>query len=461
MTRVGLPARLPCLRAVSPGNAGAIELYPGDVTEDSRLLQLPGNFIPHYKTEALNFGTAKDPVPILLLGGGSRSDLPGTNPPNSLADTYTSTRTTSGWVTRYWGLRATKSLVAGGAKCDLGMNTCIDYQNEEPFRLARTRRTSRLSRALRLGSRKATASGAGRPTSMSSRTPRSTSATTALRPTSPTTSSPRSTSPSPWTARPGAPGSAYDNEIDNATGHKDLTCCQTAKTSRRAPAVAREAEEFIKFPAVSTDGSHILMTTEKNGGVNLYMRVDDAVTYEIASGNTGSSLIGMTSDGSKVVFASPDHVTPMTRTTHSARHLHLGRADRRNHPGLTGQRRRQLRRMRPERRRNRRNLLRGAAENRTARQRRPDRLRERRRLLLLARAARPGQPGCPQREKPLRLPARRRQIRRHLRPGHPIDRMQISPDGRPRGVPRPAVASAPATTTQGWREMYVFDPKPA
>jgi dipeptidyl aminopeptidase/acylaminoacyl peptidase len=71
-----------------------------------------------------------------------------------------------------------------------------------------------------------------------------------------------------------------------------------------------EAEEFIKFPAVSTDGSHILMTTEEEGGVNLYMRVNDAVTYEIAHGKQSIRLIGMTSDGSKVVFASRDHVTP-------------------------------------------------------------------------------------------------------------------------------------------------------
>ena len=33
------------------------------------------------------------------------------------------------------------------------------------------------------------------------------------------------------------------------------------------------------------------------------MRVDDSVTYEIATGNKGIQLIGMTSDGSKVVFS--------------------------------------------------------------------------------------------------------------------------------------------------------------
>ena len=40
------------------------------------------------------------------------------------------------------------------------------------------------------------------------------------------------------------------------------------------------------------------------------MRVNDAVTYEIAHGKQSIRLIGMTSDGSKVVFASRDHVTP-------------------------------------------------------------------------------------------------------------------------------------------------------
>jgi hypothetical protein len=110
----------------------------------------------------------------------------------------------------------------------------------------------------------------------------------------------------------GAPGSAYDNDVENAKVTKisvlpsgaDIPAGQTSEGS---------TEEFIKIPAVSTDGSHILMTTQGVGGqnsVNLYMRVNDAVTYPIAPGKEGIRFLGMTSDGSKVVFLSPDHVTP-------------------------------------------------------------------------------------------------------------------------------------------------------
>ena len=83
--------------------------------------------------------------------------------------------------------------------------------------------------------------------------------------------------------RTGAPGSAYDNEIDDATVTK-VSLLSNGDDIQEGTGGSGETEEYVKIPAVSTDGSHILMTTENNGGVNLYMRVDDAVTYEIAAG---------------------------------------------------------------------------------------------------------------------------------------------------------------------------------
>src|SRR5262249_46386291 len=107
----------------------------------------------------------------------------------------------------------------------------------------------------------------------------------------------------------GAPGSAYDNEIEDATVEK-VSLLPGGGNIPNGAGGSGETEEFVKIPAVSTDGSHILMTTENNGGVNLFMRVDDSITYEIASGKNSIQLIGMTNDGSKVIFASRDHVTP-------------------------------------------------------------------------------------------------------------------------------------------------------
>jgi hypothetical protein len=71
-------------------------------------------------------------------------------------------------------------------------------------------------------------------------------------------------------------------------------------------------------PGVSTDGSHILMSTstepsEVFGGeplppVNLYMRVNDAVTYEISAGHA-VRYIGMRPDGSEVFISSAERLT--------------------------------------------------------------------------------------------------------------------------------------------------------
>ena len=38
---------------------------------------------------------------------------------------------------------------------------------------------------------------------------------------------------------------------------------------------------------------------------HLYMRVDEAVTYDVSQGH-GVNYVGMTSDGSKVYFTSPN-----------------------------------------------------------------------------------------------------------------------------------------------------------
>src|SRR4029078_13591344 len=108
---------------------------PGELSQDFVFFNFLGNFIsPHYKVEALNFGTASTPPRFSFLAIAGAID--GTDPPNSLADTYTSTRTPSGWVTRYWGQKGNEVSLAGGPKCDLGMDICIDYHLREPFPLA-------------------------------------------------------------------------------------------------------------------------------------------------------------------------------------------------------------------------------------------------------------------------------------------------------------------------------------
>jgi hypothetical protein len=302
-------AYLPDCRAyelVSPGNASAIELYPGDVTEDLFFYTFGSIFIPHYKTEALNLGTARNPSRFSF--SGLSGALPGTNPPNSLLDTYTATRTTSGWVSRYWGLRGNEAVVASGAKCDLEMKTCIDYKTRVAINPTEDE-IQGVSRSPYVWDSEGNSLGRW-PTNVNV-VKNGTKYIGEDRPSPDFSHYVFSSVNIPFTPDgvTGAPGSAYDNDVEDATVEK-VSLLAGGADIPKGTGGSGETEESVKIPAVSTDGSHILMTTENNGYVNMYMRVDDGITYEIAGGKYGIRLIGMTNDGSKVVFSSPDHVTP-------------------------------------------------------------------------------------------------------------------------------------------------------
>ena len=199
--------------------------------------------------EALNPGTASTPPRFSFVGIAGA--INGTNPPNSLADTYTSTRTPSGWVTRYWGLQGNEVSLAGGAE--------MRSRHEHLHRLSpagtvrpspRTRRTcSRTPRTS--GIPKATASVAGRRTSRSSKKARGISATTGLRRTSATTCSPRSTSPSPRTARPALRDPPTTTTSKTRRSPRS-PCCQAAKTSPKAEAARKPKNSSNSPPSPPT-----------------------------------------------------------------------------------------------------------------------------------------------------------------------------------------------------------------
>ena len=121
-----------------------------------------------------------------------------------------------------------------------------------------------------------------------------------------------------------APGSAYDYDVANETTEivsKDADGFDITQDPE-----STDAEEVINFPgpeafgtgmpkeifpSVSTDGSHILMGTKDCNGCteeHLYMRVNDALTYDIAGG-VAVNYYGMTSDGTKVFFTSDQQLT--------------------------------------------------------------------------------------------------------------------------------------------------------
>jgi hypothetical protein len=122
-----------------------------------------------------------------------------------------------------------------------------------------------------------------------------------------------------------APGSAYDYDAETETTtviSKDAEGHDIAQDSGNT-----NPNEVIDFPgwpsrgsgmpkevnpSVSIDGSHILMSTEACEGcshrLHLYMRVSDAITYDIAGG-IAVDYYGMTPDGRKVFFTSGQQLT--------------------------------------------------------------------------------------------------------------------------------------------------------
>jgi hypothetical protein len=122
------------------------------------------------------------------------------------------------------------------------------------------------------------------------------------------------------------PGSIYDNDI--ATG--SLTVISKTESGEDIPTdpLAGSGREFILIPAVSTDGSHVLMSTKAPGGKeriyysfesgvfaneHLYMSINDHEHFDVSKGEDGEnhavSFAGMTEDGSEVYFTSAEQLT--------------------------------------------------------------------------------------------------------------------------------------------------------
>ena len=128
-----------------------------------------------------------------------------------------------------------------------------------------------------------------------------------------------------------APGSVYDNDI---AAHA-VSVASIAPGGGNIPPGAGGPGETIQLPAVSTDGSHILMSTEAaNGGVQLYMRVDQAASYDVSQGH-GVQFVGMTADGTKVYFTSEERL--LSADTDNSTDIYMWSAEKaaRNEQPLT------------------------------------------------------------------------------------------------------------------------------
>jgi hypothetical protein len=138
-----------------------------------------------------------------------------------------------------------------------------------------------------------------------------------------------------------APGSAYDYDV--AAGTTTLISKTAAGTDIPQEPTNHSPAEFIEFPggdgatnarihpSVSTDGSHILMSTASfipagfSAAVpqhRLYMSVDAALHYDVSLGRD-VDYVGMTDDGTKVFFTTDEDLTDDNSDTDSSIDLYM------------------------------------------------------------------------------------------------------------------------------------------
>jgi hypothetical protein len=149
------------------------------------------------------------------------------------------------------------------------------------------------------------------------------------------------------------PGSVYDND----------TAASTVTVASKTPAgddipsePTDQAGDPLQIPAVSSDGSHILMASAGTGPCgtascpappcgesfgaaircplqpsHLYMRVGGAVTYDVSQSHD-VNYVGSTADGSKVYFTSEEQLTPEDRDTSLDLYMWSEAGEKEGHP---------------------------------------------------------------------------------------------------------------------------------
>lgn len=297
---------LPDCRAyelVSPTNSnGAFILAGGPLVQGE---YLPA-YVPNGWSGAANTATATAPSHLAYTGALGALSGAGDVPNAGLAngDQYVATRTTDGWVSRYVGLPGDQVQSDGGQWADLGMSKYISYEisdGREGSDNVHGFGKPPLTNAPNLWD--ASGNHLGRwPTNLNS-VPGLEEGISASEP-SPdfshfffisslqaATKGPPATGPGPW---------VFDN--NTTTG--------TVQIASKLPN-GEDIPGAVGFPGyagitktISTDGSHLLMTT----ATGLYMRVNDAVTYEVSRGQSVNYL-GMTEDGSRVFFTTAATLT--------------------------------------------------------------------------------------------------------------------------------------------------------
>ena len=293
---------LPDCRAyelVSPPSAGAVQLFPSSVTtEMGEGYGLADD--PAYSVTPQNTGLASGPSRFSFFGG--LGSITGFDAPNALIDMYVSTRTATGWVTSFPGRTGSEVVIQARPQCSSSMDRCI--QRDGPDLLGSGEQAP--LNAPYLYNVDGTFEGRW-PTNLGA-IPNGEFFFGEGKASGDFTNfvfSSRERAYAPGGAIK-APGSIYDNDIVKRT----VRIASKLPDGTDIPSDGGGSEDFLTIPNVSEDGSHILMASKADDGPrNLYMRVDGLASYAV-SRDTGATYIGMTTDGTKVIFASGHRLTP-------------------------------------------------------------------------------------------------------------------------------------------------------
>jgi hypothetical protein len=308
--------------------------------------------------------------PSRFAFGGILGKIPGSggDPPDELGDLYVATRTDAGWTTRYIGLPASQSLVDNGPPnqdpwieytpsgelTDLSMDQFMNWSDpyngfyggshQPPGSYAPYLWSFDGNSLGRLPTNLGVVAGGEQ---------RGEQLIGAMKP-SPEFNHYFFSSNGEVSFAEGSlghePGSAYDDSLE------ENTVSLISKLPNGSP-IEEGGGEYITFPGVSTDGSHVLMSTGYScnyacdpnydfAGVNyyerhhveaerhLFMRVGGGpggVTYPIAPGHA-VQYVGINSDGTKVYFMSNEPLTPEAEDTSSNLYMWSEEGEEKGHP---------------------------------------------------------------------------------------------------------------------------------
>lgn len=294
---------LPDCRAyelVSPENAGGAQIYPGSEAYVAGAKGFPSFHQIGDQREIQNTGLANNPPRFAYyvgLGGIASLDAP-----TAFLDLYTATRTDEGWKTSFSGISGREYAGTAHKTCSISLDLCLDHIRRNAF--TEGEEPNNWGYLFNLNDEKL----GPVPTNLES-VENGVNFIGDIR-NSPDLSHFAFSSRNVAFAEGGvteSPGSAYDNDLKTGT----VKIISTLPDGEPIP-YGGVANEFITIPptGVSRDGSHILMETHAPDGPNrLYMSVNDGPAYEVSEGH-GVTFIGMTPDGSKVLFLATQQLLP-------------------------------------------------------------------------------------------------------------------------------------------------------